>query len=126
MSDTPRAAVENMLVSLDAGDQDAVKAAFTDDAQGIDEISCAWLRGRDQMNTYIDGVFAATSNVTSRITDVHVAELGDGALVTGILNQTYDLEGTRQEISVPTTFAVRREEAGWRICLFHSVPVAAG
>lgn len=125
MTDTPQAAVEAMLAGLDAGDQDAVKAAFSDDAQGIDEISCAWLRGRDQMNGYIDGIFAATSNVTSQITDVHVAELGDGALVTGILNQAYDLEGDRQEISVPTTFAVRRGEAGWQICLFHSVPVTA-
>lgn len=126
MSDTPQAAVEAMLARLDAGDQDAVKAAFSDDAQGIDEISCKWLRGRDQMDDYVEAIFASTSNVTSKITDVHVTDLGDGALVTGILNQTYDLDGARQEISVPTTFAVRRGDDGWGICLFHSVPVSAG
>ena len=124
MPDSPQAAVESMLTALDAGDRDTVAAGFSDDAQGIDEISCRWLRGRDQMNEYIDGIFDATANVTSAITDVHVADLGEGALVTGILNQSYDLDGDRQQISVPTTFALRRAEDGWLICLFHSVPVS--
>ncbi len=30
----------------------------------------------------------------------------------------------RQDISVPTTFALRRADDGWLICLFHSVPVS--
>ncbi len=124
MPDSPQSALESMLAALDAGDRDTVAAAFSDDAQGIDEISCRWLRGRDQMNEYIDGIFDATANVTSAITDVHVADLGDGALVTGILNQSYDLDGDRQQISVPTTFALRRADDGWLICLFHSVPVS--
>ncbi len=76
------------------------------------------------MRTYIDGVFEATSDVHSQFRDVHVTEIGDAALVTGVLDQEYDLSGERQSISVPTTFALRRTDDVWRICLFHSVPVA--
>lgn len=123
MSQTADGAVVAMLQELDAGHHDAVVAAFDVDAQGIDELSRSWLRGIDQMRTYIDGIFEATSDVQSQLKDVHVTEIGDAALVTGILDQDYDLSGERQSISVPTTFALRRTDGVWRICLFHSVPV---
>lgn len=123
MSNTPDTAVISMLQSLDSGDRDAVVNSFDDDAQGIDELSRAWLRGADQMRAYIDGIFAATSNVRSRLVDVHVTEIGDAAFVTGILAQEYDLAGERQVISVPTTFGLRRTDGIWRVCLFHSVPL---
>lgn len=122
MMTSPDQVVLAMLQSLDSGDHDAVVGSFDDDAQGIDELSRSWLRGADQMRSYIDGIFEATSDVHSRLADVHVVQIADAAFVTGLLEQDYVLDGVRQSISVPTPFGLRRTDGVWRICLFHSVP----
>ncbi len=123
MTDTPDGAVIAMLQALDDSDHAAVIASFDADAQGIDELTRAWLRGSEQMRSYIDGILEATSDVESRLRDIAVTQIGDAAFVTGVLEQDYDLEGERQSVVAPTTFGLRRTDGVWRICLFHSVPI---
>ena len=123
MAEGPEGAVRAMYRALDDSDHDAVLASFDADVQGVDELSRAWLRGSDQIRSYIDGILEATSNVDSRLIDIHVTQIGDAAFVTGVLEQDYDLEGERQSVVAPTTFGLRRTDGLWRICLFHSVPI---
>jgi ketosteroid isomerase-like protein len=65
----------------------------------------------------------AVQDVRSELRDVRETTWGDAGLVTCWLEQDYTLEGTRQHISAPTSAVLRRDGAGWRIVLFHSIPL---
>jgi hypothetical protein len=51
-------------------------------------------------------------------------EMGDIGIVTLVIAQRYDLRGQPVELTAPTSIVARREPAGWRIVLLHSVPLA--
>jgi dihydroxyacetone kinase len=50
---------------LEAMDVSRLAAMFTDDAQGVDEISGGWTRGGVAMKAYLDHLQGAVSNVRS-------------------------------------------------------------
>ncbi|MEP7059197.1 MAG: nuclear transport factor 2 family protein [Actinomycetota bacterium] len=117
------AVVRGMLEALDKTDADAAIASMGRDAQGIDEISRRWMRGRDEVTGYVRQLIETVEDVHSEMLDTHESEWGDTGMVTFWLEQDYTLEGRREHISAPTTCVLRREDGTWKATLFHSVPL---
>jgi hypothetical protein len=44
--------------------------------------------------------------------------------VTCWLEQDYTLDGDAQHVSAPTTIGFVRIDGGWKVSLFHSIPLA--
>jgi ketosteroid isomerase-like protein len=113
------------VAALDAMDLDRMMASALDDAQGIDEISRRWIRGRAQLDTYMRGLMGAVSNLRTELRDVEERMWRDTGMVTCWLEQDYELEGQAQHVSAPTTIVMRRQDGEWKLALFHSVPLPA-
>lgn len=65
----------------------------------------------------------AVDDVNSELRDVRETVFGDAGVVTCWLEQDYTLEGKRQHISALTTVVLRRADDGWKMVLFHSIPL---
>jgi ketosteroid isomerase-like protein len=115
--------VERVLELLDAMDIDGLGAILAEDAQSVDEITRGWTRGRPAIEAYFADLKDSVSDVQSRMSGPREAVWGDAGLVTFVLEQTYTLDGERQEISAPTSILFRREADDWKIALIHSVPM---
>jgi ketosteroid isomerase-like protein len=118
-------AVTELFAKMDALDFDGIRAMFTDDAQGVDEISRGWMRGREDMDRYFRDSLSHVSDVHSTLRDTVSRAWGDVGLVTGVLEQTYDLDGQPQQVTAPTTLVLVREGGRWKVAVVHSVPLAA-
>jgi ketosteroid isomerase-like protein len=94
-----------------------------DDAQGVDEISRRWIRGRADVSAYIRQLASSVSGIRTEATDVRESIFGDVVVVTCWLDQTYMLKGQEQSVSAPTTIVFRNEDGDWKLSLFHSVPL---
>jgi uncharacterized protein (TIGR02246 family) len=112
-----------LVSALDALDLDAMMRLATDDAQGIDEISRRWMRGRDELEAYLRQMTSAVSDVRTELRDVEERTWDDSGVLTCWLEQDYTMEGARHHISAPTTVVLRREGGEWRLALFHSIPL---
>jgi ketosteroid isomerase-like protein len=112
-----------LLEFLDEMDLESLAAMLTDDAQGVDEISRGWRRGRAALNDYLSELEGTVADVESQITDLHVTDWGDVGAVTFVLDQTYEIDGKRQSLSAPTSLVFRRQDDDWKVALIHSVPL---
>ena len=110
---------------VDALDFTKLANMLADDAQGIDEISRRWLRSRAELDEYFRQLSGAVAEVRSDVSDLVAREYGDVGVVTGVLNQSYLLEGRRVQITAPTTLMFTRRGEEWRVALIHSVPLPA-
>jgi ketosteroid isomerase-like protein len=120
------AVVRGMFDGLDRKDLDAIERDLGDGAQGVDEISRRWLRGRAALEQYLGGLMTMVEDVRSELHDVQETTFGDTGILTCWLEQDYTLEGQRQHVSAPTTVVLRRGEDGWKMVLFHSIPLPEG
>ena len=117
-------AVARKLVSaLDALDVDAMTQLATDDAQGVDEISRRWMRGKGELEAYLRQLTGVVSDVRTELRDVDERTWGDAGVLTCWLEQGYTMDGAQHHISAPTTLVLRREGGEWRVALFHSIPL---
>jgi len=108
---------------VDTMDTAAMTALLADDAQGVDEISRGWMRGRESLEAYFAELDGVVDEVQSRPSDIHVTEWGDAGVVTCVVDQAYSMGGREQRITAPTSMTFRREAGEWRIVVFHSVPL---
>lgn len=108
---------------LDAMDTRGMAAMIADDAQGIDEISRGWMRGREALEGYFGQLEQMVDEVSSKVRNVHETEWGDAGVVTCVVDQTYEMDGAEQSITAPTSIVFRREGGEWKIAVFHSVPL---
>lgn len=115
--------VRRIFELVDAMDTDGMAALLTDDAQGVDEISRGWMRGKDALEQYFGQLQGMVEGVSSKVRDVHTVEHGDYGVVTCIVDQTYAMGGQEQDITAPTSITLRREGDEWKIAVFHSVPL---
>jgi ketosteroid isomerase-like protein len=115
--------VRRIFELLDAMDTDGMAAMLTDDAQGVDEISRGWMRGKDALEQYFGQLQGMVEGVSSRVRDVHTVESGDCGIVTCVVDQVYTMGGQEQDITAPTSITLRREGDDWKIAVFHSVPL---
>jgi hypothetical protein len=116
--------VRRMFDGLAKGDAETLVADIADDAQGVDEISRRWMRGRGEARDYARQLTQMASDVYTEVNDVSETVWGDSGVLTCWIEQDYTLEGERQHISAPTTIVFRREGGDWRMALFHSIPLA--
>lgn len=74
MSDQSTTALEQqarrVFELLDALDVDSIGAMLTDDAQGVDEISRGWMRGRGALEDYFAQLKNAVSEPRSQLSDL--------------------------------------------------------
>jgi ketosteroid isomerase-like protein len=117
-------ATRQVLTLLDALDIHGLSAMLTDDAQGVDEITRGWTRGRAAFDEYFSKLEGEVTDVRSQIRDLHAEAWGDVGLVTFVLDQTYKRSGEDQAIAAPTTIVFRQRGDGWKAALIHSVPFA--
>ena|ERR1700694_2586116 len=109
--------------AVDRKDAEAIIRSAANDVQGVDEISRSWQRGSDALGSYLRQAMGMVDDIQSTITDIHETLQGETGLVTCWLEQDYTLEGERTHVSAPTTVVFRQESDGWKIVLFHSVPM---
>ena len=115
--------VRELFAAFDRKDFAAALRAVAEDAQGVDEISRRWLRGRAEVEAHARQLEGAVQEIRSELRDVRAASWGDAGLVTCWVEQDYTLAGQRQHVSAPTSVVLRREGGAWRIVLFHSIPL---
>ncbi|MGH2871294.1 MAG: nuclear transport factor 2 family protein [Solirubrobacteraceae bacterium] len=115
--------VRRILGLLDAMDVRGLAARLTDDAQGVDEISRSWIRGRAALDAYFAQLEGTVSGVRSQLSDFHAATWDDVGLVTFVLDQTYKSNGQEQRITAPASMVFRRDDDDWKAVLIHAVPI---
>jgi uncharacterized protein (TIGR02246 family) len=122
--DSPDQTVDELFDALDRLDLEAIESFFAEDAQGVDELSGGWRRGREALHEYFAQITSAgLADVRSTLSDRHTVLVGDVAIVTLVLDQTYTLQGESQTIQAPTSIVLRRQPDRWSVALVHSVPV---
>ena len=113
----------DFVAALDSKDVDRIVESTTEDAQGVDEISRRWLRGRSELDSYLRQLMGAVSDLRTELRDAEEHVWGDIGVLTCWLKQDYTFEDNAQHISAPTTIVFRREGGEWKLALFHSVPL---
>jgi ketosteroid isomerase-like protein len=116
-------AARELLSALDAMDVDRMMALATEDAQGVDEISRRWMRGRGELEGYLRQLTDAVSDIRTEFRDVQERVWGDTGALTGWIDQSYTMDGASQQVSAPTTLVYRREGGTWKLAVFHSIPL---
>ena len=116
-------ALVEFFAAFERGDGDALAASIASDAQGVDEISRRWIRGTDEVRTYVRGLVSMVAGLKTTIRDGSERISGDNGLLTCWMEQDYLLEGAMHHVSAPTTVLFRRESAEWKMSLFHSIPL---
>jgi len=111
------------VAAIDSMDVDRIMQIATEDAEGVDEISRQWQRGRDQMDGYLRQLMGSVSDVHTKLRDEHERVWDDAGVVTCWIDQDYMLDGKSEHVSAPTTMVFRREDGTWKLALFHSVPL---
>jgi ketosteroid isomerase-like protein len=117
-------AAKVLIAALDEMDVDRMMATAADGAQGVDEISRRWLRGRDELEAYLRELMDSVSDVRTELRDAQEQTWGDTGLLTCWIDQDYTLGGEHQHISAPTTMVFRRQDGAWKLALFHSIPLS--
>jgi ketosteroid isomerase-like protein len=113
------------VAALDSMDVDRLNETLAEDAQGVDEISRRWLRGRSELDSYLRQLMNAVSEVHTELRDAEDRVWGDTGVLTCWLDQDYTMDGKVQHVSAPTTIVFRREAGDWKVALFHSIPLPA-
>jgi ketosteroid isomerase-like protein len=117
------AVLRDLFSAFDRKDIDAALPLVGEGAQGVDEISRRWLRGRDAIAEYMRGLLPAIENSNSQLADVQETVWDDVGLVTCWLEQDYTYQGRPQHVSSPTSAVFRRAGGQWRIVLLHTIPL---
>ncbi|TMF82547.1 MAG: hypothetical protein E6I11_13735 [Chloroflexi bacterium] len=117
------AATRQYFDFVDRKDAEAIIEAGTEDIQAVDEISRRWMRGINELGTYIRDLLKMVEDVHTSISNVHETLQGDIGILTCWIEQDYTLDRKRIHVSAPTTVAFRRESGAWKVVLFHSVPL---
>lgn len=117
------AIVRKMFEGVDRKDFDAVLQVTDEDVQGVDELSRTWVRSRDEVDKHWRQALALVEDIDTDLQDVSEATFGEAGVVTCWIEQDYTLDGNAQHISGPTTILFRRRGDGWKMVLFHSIPL---
>jgi ketosteroid isomerase-like protein len=116
-------AVEEFFSAFDRLDVSALSAMFTEDSQGVDELTRKWMRGKDAVEAYFREFGPALSDIRSQFSDVHEVNWGQTGVVTCWIEQDYKYQGTPIHFSGPGTVVLRNEGNAWRVALVHAVPM---
>lgn len=122
MSDNPLAAVQAYLAAFNAGDVDAMTAAFVPDGSILDGMAPhLWMGPTAAADWYRDvlteGVHLNASGYHVTLgAPLHNDVTGDSAYVVAPATMTFDLNGTTAtQTGAVFTVALRRLAIGWRV-----------
>ena len=118
------AIVRDIFDGVDRKDFDAVTRVLDEDVQGVDELSRKWVRSRDEVDKHWRQGLTLVEDIRTELRDVSEATFGEAGVITCWIEQDYTLDGNAQHISGPTTILFRRREDGWKMVLFHSIPLS--
>ena len=114
-----------LIAKFDALDFEGITAMGADDMQGVDEISRKWIRGKDNLSVYFGQLKEmGVSDVHSELSDLSEITLGEGAIVTGMMNQQYRAGGEQVKIVAPLTIGLRKQAGAWKVVLVNAVPLS--
>ena len=122
-SEQPTDLVRRFFEAFDRLDFDMLLAYTAADAQGVDEISRRWLRGREDIAAYTQSLAGAVGDVHTTLSDLQERRYGDTAVVTCWIEQDYTLEGQATHVSAPCTIVLRNEDSAWKSALISAVPL---
>lgn len=118
------AEVRKLFDRFDRQEFAELKEMFADDAQGVDEISRVWLRGRASFDRYFMTLEdVGISDIHSKVRDFKTRQWDDIALVTCMAEQTYKMAGEDVAIKAPISVLFKRSRGRWQIELIHAVPL---
>ena len=123
MSGELESAANAFIAAIDSLDLERIMRSLGKDVQSVDEVSRQWLRGNDELRSYLAGLVAAVSVVHTELRGAEERVWGDTGLLTCWMEQNYTMDGNPQQISAPTTLVFRREGGEWKLALFHSIPL---
>ena len=115
--------VHRLFELLDSMDIRGISAMLTVDAQGIDEISRRWMRGKAALDAYFAQLEGTVSEPKSQVRDLHATAWHEVGLVTFVLDQTYNMDGEEHRISAPTSIVFSKDNGGWKVAMIHTVPL---
>jgi ketosteroid isomerase-like protein len=124
MTQEPQQLVIDTFKDLDALDFESLFTKLADDIETVDELTQKWNRGRAAVETTFEALKGVISDIKSEVSDFNVITMGDSAVVTCVLKQSYLLEGNHVSIVSPTTSVLRHENGGWKFVVIHSIPLA--
>jgi uncharacterized protein (TIGR02246 family) len=124
VAETATGIVNALFRSIDARDAAAVAELLTEDAAMADEMSKGWVRGKAQIQEFVETTFAAVEAITSAVSDVVIRESADHATITLMLTQNYVLGGKPGSIVAPTSLMLERGDGNWLISVMQSSALA--
>jgi len=116
--------VQEFFKAVDKLDVPAVVGFVSEDAQMVEEITRKWIRGKSNVEVAFANVASLVSKVNTVASAFHTTVVGESAIVTCIVDQTYTFEGNEVTIYAPTTVGFSKSEGDWKISLIHSVPLS--
>lgn len=108
---------------VDALDLDGLGAMLTDDAQGVDQISRRWMRGRAALEAYFAQLKDMGFDSQSQLTDFRATTWDEVGLVTGVLDRTFKITDQHERSSAPASMIFRYQDGSWKLALIHTVPI---
>ena len=88
--------VRDFFASVDRKDFDLLLKQVDRNAEGVDEISRKWIRGKRAFAAYFKRVAPQIKNIKSTLRGLHTREVGSVGIATCFLHQSYTLSGRRQ------------------------------
>ncbi len=114
--------VKEFFALFDRQEWEKMKRRFSDDPQGVDEISRKWMRGKTSVSRYFDMLDEmGISDIHSKLSDFAIKQWDDLVLVTCVADQKFQAEGERVSITAPVSVLYRRIGGEWKIELVHAV-----
>ncbi len=120
-----KAEARKLFKHFDRLDFEKLGDMFTDDVQGVDELSRGWIRGKAGLKGYFDRLDEmGVSDIHSTASDFALKHWDDVALVTCMLAQTYAVAGEPVAITAPVSVLFKHTNGAWKIALVHAVPLS--
>lgn len=109
--------------ALDQKDFTSMLKTLDAKAEGSDEITKKWIRGRKAFAAYAKRIEPEISALNSRIYGLHTRRVGAVGLATYNLKQSYSLSGRRHKLDFVMSTVLVKRGTGWKVSLIHMTPV---
>ena len=115
--------LKEFFKALDRKDFATLLKMVDKSAEGIDEITKGWIRGKAAFEGYVKRVEPELRNVKSHLEDVHTRRVGGVGIATFILRQSYTLSGQRHDLKLASSMAFAKRGDNWKATLVHMTPL---
>ncbi|HLC06356.1 MAG TPA: nuclear transport factor 2 family protein [Anaerolineales bacterium] len=92
-------------------------------AEGSDEITRKWIRGKKAFEAYIKRVGPEISNIKTRLSNIQTRRAGNVGLATYNAVQFYTLSGERHDLKFVASTVFLKRGKNWKMTMIHMTPV---